>query len=247
MILVHGFTQTGASWAPLVPAVASAGFDVHTPDVPTASSLDAAATALGRDEGAGWWVGYSMGGRIALHLALQTPELVRGLVLVGATAGIDDPVDRAARREADEGQARLVERVGVDAFLDGWLAQPLFAGLGAATDGRATRRGNPPATLAAHLRNLGTGTQEPRWSQLGALSMPVLVMAGERDHKFAAVGRRLVAAVGANATLALVPGAGHACQLEQPDAFLAILLPFLEQTRSPAPAQRASPAASSTP
>jgi 2-succinyl-6-hydroxy-2,4-cyclohexadiene-1-carboxylate synthase len=183
-----------------------------------------------------------MGGRIALHLALQTPRLVDALVLVGATAGIDDPVDRATRRESDEGLAALVERVGVDAFLDRWLAQPLFAGLDPAAAGREERLANPAGVLAAHLRRLGTGTQAPLWSRLAELEMPVLVVAGERDQKFTALGRRLVAGIGSNAELALVAGAGHACHLERPEGFAAAVVPFVA-----AVGQSASPMASSTP
>jgi 2-succinyl-6-hydroxy-2,4-cyclohexadiene-1-carboxylate synthase len=243
VILVHGFTQTGASWAPVAPSLSAAGFDVHTPDVPVAPDLGAAATTLGRKCGAGTWMGYSMGGRIALHVALRSPPLVRALVLVGATAGIEDPVDRAARREHDEGQARMVERLGVGPFLDRWLAQPLFADLDPAVSGREARLTNSPATLAAHLRDLGTGTQEPLWSRLGELQMPVLVVAGQRDAKFVALGERLVEHIGGNASLELVRDAGHACHLERPDAFVATVLPFLEQARD----QSASPTASSTP
>src|SRR5690242_13665381 len=112
-VLVHGFTQTGASWNPLVPRFEAAGFTVQAPTVPTAPDLWRAADELGRRCGQGAWIGYSMGGRIALHLALSAPAVVDALVLIGATAGIDDPVDRATRRESDEGLAVLVERRGV--------------------------------------------------------------------------------------------------------------------------------------
>src|SRR5436305_1809599 len=138
-VLVHGFTQTGASWDALVPVFEAAGLTVQTPTVPTAPDLASAAAELGRRCGRGGWLGYSMGGRIALHLALQAPGLVERLVLVGATGGIDDPIDRATRREMDEGLAASIERSGVEAFLDRWLSQPLFAGLDPAAAGRESR------------------------------------------------------------------------------------------------------------
>src|SRR3954447_11376487 len=241
-VLVHGFTQTGASWDALVPRFAAAGLNVRTPAVPAAADLADAADELGRRCGRGAWVGYSMGGRIVLHLALAEPALVDAMVLIGATAGIDDPVDRATRRESDEGLAVSIEQHGVEPFLDRWLAQPLFAGLTDATAGREARLANPPALLACHLRNLGTGSQEPLWDRLPELEMPVLIVAGERDHKFAALGRRLVAGIGSNADLAFVRGAGHACHLERPDEFAATVVPFLVGV-----GQSASPMASSTP
>jgi 2-succinyl-6-hydroxy-2,4-cyclohexadiene-1-carboxylate synthase len=172
------------------------------------------------------FVGYSMGARVALHLALRHPAAVTALVLVGGTAGIDDDAERAARRAADDALASRIEAIGTDAFLDEWLAQPLFAGLPA--DGRGARS-TDAAGLAASLRRAGTGTQEPLWDRLATLAMPVLVVAGERDEKFRAIGERLVAGIGANGALALVPGAGHAAHLEQPDAFLAVLRPWLDR------------------
>jgi len=226
-----------------VPLFEATGLAVQTPTVPTGPDLPSAAAELGRRCGRGAWIGYSMGGRIALHLALQAPALVESLVLVGATAGIDDPIDRATRRETDEGLAASIERTGVEAFLDGWLAQPLFATLDPAAAGRASRSTNTSAVLASHLRCLGTGTQQPLWHRLHELAMPVLVVAGELDHKFATLGRRLVGSIGTNAELAVVPDAGHACHLERPDAFAAAVLPFLQAEE----AQSVSPIASRTP
>jgi 2-succinyl-6-hydroxy-2,4-cyclohexadiene-1-carboxylate synthase len=174
------------------------------------------------------YVGYSMGGRLCLHLALARPDLVEGLIVLGATAGIDDPGERAARREADEALAADLERGGLDAFLDRWLANPLFAGLDPASAGLDDRRRNTVRGLAQSLRRAGTGTQEPLWDRLGELTVPVLVVAGERDEKFAAHGRRMAGAIGTSATFATVPGAGHPAHLEQPAAFVAILLGWLD-------------------
>src|SRR3954447_4092268 len=163
LVLVHGFTQTGRSWDPRVPGLQQAGHEVVTPDVPAGLGLWEAADALASSSGRGTWIGYSMGGRLALHVALARPDVVEGLVLVGATAGIDDPIDRAARVESDNGQAALIERIGVDAFLERWLAQPLLASLPTDAAGLDARRANSAATLAAHLRLLGTGAQERLW------------------------------------------------------------------------------------
>ncbi|MEM8925222.1 MAG: alpha/beta fold hydrolase, partial [Actinomycetota bacterium] len=182
---------------------------VHdTADLPTAAELlaDAGGSAI--------YVGYSMGGRIALHAALQRPETVRGLVLIGATAGLDDPDDRAARREADEALAERLLTIGLEAFLDRWLAAPLFAGLSPSAQCRPARLRNRPAGLAASLRHCGTGTQEPLWDRLSAITAPVLVVAGDDDPKFLAIGERLTATL-PDATMRTAPST-HAVHLACP-------------------------------
>ena len=128
------------------------------------ADLVAGAALLGATGGRATYVGYSMGGRLCLHLAVARPDLVERLVLVSATAGIDDPIERAERRAADEALAASIERDGVDAFLARWVAQPLFAGL--ADPGLDDRRRNTVAGLASSLRLAGTGTQEPLWDRL---------------------------------------------------------------------------------
>jgi 2-succinyl-6-hydroxy-2,4-cyclohexadiene-1-carboxylate synthase len=161
-------------------------------------------------------------------------------VLVSGTAGIDDADGRAARRASDEALADRVERIGVEAFLDEWLSLPLFAGLDATTDGRAARLENTAAGLASSLRLAGTGTQVPLWDRLGSLTMPVLVVAGERDEKFVALAHRLAGAI-PGADLAIVGGAGHTVHLEQPDAFLRVVLPWLDHAESASPSDSSTP------
>ena len=222
LVLAHGFTQTARAWGrlpgllgdqrPLV-AVDLAGHG----GAPVARDLSEAAHRLGRDGGWGTYLGYSLGGRVALHLALAQPDLVAALILIGTHPGIEDDDERAARRRADDELADHLEVVGLEAFLDEWLAQPLFASLPPEADQRAERLVNDPGALAATLRNLSTGRQVPRWDLVPALDMPVLVLAGERDEKYTRLSRQAVAAIGANATFEAVPGAGHAAHLEQPE------------------------------
>lgn len=233
VVLLHGFTQTSASWSPVAASLGDA-HRVTRVDLPGHGGsaevrLDLAATAAAvADEcGRAAYVGYSMGGRVALRLALDRPDLVTHLVLVGATAGIDDADARADRRLQDEERARDLERDGTDAFLDRWLAQPLFAGLDPRPDDLTARRANPADGLAASLRLSGTGAMDPPWwdqlGRLGRAGVPATVVVGARDEKFTALGRRLVAGIGPTATLEVVPGAGHACHLEDPEAFLTVL------------------------
>jgi 2-succinyl-6-hydroxy-2,4-cyclohexadiene-1-carboxylate synthase len=175
------------------------------------------------------YVGYSMGARFVLHLALANPELVHDLVLIGGTGGIDDAKARADRKRNDEAMADRLERDGLEPFLDAWLGQPLFAGLSAEMQFREARKENTIEGLAESLRQAGTGSQDPLWDRLRRLDMPVLVVAGAADEKFSVEGRRLVESIGSNATLALIEGAGHAAHLEQPELFLSTLRGWLNR------------------
>src|SRR4051812_37634709 len=141
--------------------------------------------------------GYSMGGRVALHVALAHPERVSRLVLVAATAGIRDPGERGARKAADEALAAEIERGTIEEFAARWTAQPLFARTPpqAAAFWRTDLLRNEPRALAAALRGLGAGVMTPLWDRLGELTMPATVLAGERDARFATAGRHLAAAL----------------------------------------------------
>jgi 2-succinyl-6-hydroxy-2,4-cyclohexadiene-1-carboxylate synthase len=165
-----------------------------------------------------------MGGRLCLRLALDRPDLVRGLVLISASPGIADAGERAARRDADERLAQEVEQKGVDAFLERWLKQPLFATLSAeAADIDARRAGNTVATLTHALRALGPGTQEPLWDHLGDLEPPLLPIVGSLDRRYVDIAFEMAERVGRDVRPVLSGGAGHAVHLEQPDAIAALL------------------------
>ena len=230
-MLVHGFTQTGASWRRIAEALRADGHDVRTPDLPghagrPAQDLATTATTLAAELGPATWVGYSMGGRACLHLALAHPAAVDRLVLLGATAGLDDDAERNARRHSDELLATRLEALGVDRFIDEWLAQPMFERVPADADGSAERRSNTVEGLAGALRLAGTGAQAPLWDrlpELGVVGIRTLVLAGELDGKFKVLARRLADAIGPTATVEWVPGAGHAAHLERPDEFVTIL------------------------
>lgn len=234
LVLVHGFTQTSRCWGSVATDLA-ADYEVVRVDLPghgqsgPAAGLWDSAALLGDAGGPGIYVGYSMGGRLCLHLALAQPALVQALVLIGATAGIDDPGERARRVARDEERASSLEALGLEAFLHAWLAQPLFAGLPPEATCLDARRENTVTGLAASLRLAGTGVQEPLWTRLGAVAVPVLVVAGAGDGRFVDLGRRLVSSIGTNAELALVAGAGHAAHLEAPAAFLATLRGWLRR------------------
>lgn len=234
-MLVHGFTQTGASWRRIAEALRDDGYDVRTPDLPghggtppadLATAADRLVEACDAGNRPATWVGYSMGGRACLHLALAHPAAVDRLVLLGATAGLDDDTERNARRHSDELLATRLEALGVDRFMDEWLAQPMFERVPADADGTAERRMNTVEGLAGALRLAGTGAQAPLWErlpELGIVGIRTVVLAGELDGKFKVLARRLADAIGPTATVEWVPGAGHAAHLERPDEFVTIL------------------------
>jgi len=223
LILAHGFTQNGRCWGRFGELLADGSETVfvdgpgHGRSFHDDADLETAATLLTEAGGAGIYVGYSMGGRVALHAGLAFPDLVRGLVLIGATAGMDDEGERAARRRADGELAASLLAAGLDAFLDRWLTSPLFAGLDDEQAARAHRLENRPEGLAASLRNCGTGSQAPLWDRLAELTMPVLIIVGDEDQKFTAIGNRMASAMtGTSAELVSLPGT-HAVHLEQPE------------------------------
>jgi 2-succinyl-6-hydroxy-2,4-cyclohexadiene-1-carboxylate synthase len=179
------------------------------------------------------WLGYSLGGRLALRVALDRPDLVDSLALLGATPGIEDADARAARVEIDERLAAGLERKGVEQFIDGWLAQSLFSRLSRSDAGVEERRIGTVEGLASALRLLGTGTQEPVWDRLGEIKVPVLLMAGEHDSKFSALAFRMATGIGDNTGISFVPGAGHAAHLERPQSVALILNRFLATLPAP--------------
>jgi 2-succinyl-6-hydroxy-2,4-cyclohexadiene-1-carboxylate synthase len=235
VVLAHGFTQTHRSWERLTalmierrPELVSVAVDLpgHGDASDLRGDLWGAADHLVDRGNAGTYVGYSMGGRVALHAALAHPAAVRRLVLIGATAGIDSDDERAERRRTDEQLADEIERRGVDVFIDAWLRNPLFAGLDDETAMRSDRLRNTAAGLAASLRTTGTGTQTPLWDRLGEVRCPTLVLVGELDPKFTELGRRLTASI-PDATMVVIAEAGHSVHLEQPERTADAICAFL--------------------
>ncbi len=246
LVLLHGFTGTGEFWLPVANAFpcrhcifpdlpGHGGTDAPSP--PEAWRLERAADALMAlldelcvDRVA--LAGYSMGGRLALSIAVRHPERVAALALIGTTPGIADESERATRAAADLALADAIERDGIESFSRQWEAGELFATQSTLAPAlresmRGQRLGQDPARLAAALRAFGTGLQLRAHGRLAELSMPVLVMAGEHDAKFAAIARDLAARI-PGAILRIVPDCGHAVPLERAQAFVAELKAFLK-------------------
>lgn len=223
-VLLHGFTGSARSFAHL-------GLDALTPDLPGHGRAPAATSwedALDRlepllDPGPVVLGGYSMGARLALALALRRPAQVARLVLASGTAGIEDARERAARRGSDEELARFVEQHGVRAFVERWEQNPILALQPLQMEQlRVERLQHEASGLASALRHLGAGAQPSYWSALEPLhTVPVTLLAGERDEKFAALARRLHALL-PRSDLRLLP-CGHLIHIEQPEAFTGAL------------------------
>jgi 2-succinyl-6-hydroxy-2,4-cyclohexadiene-1-carboxylate synthase len=243
-VLLHGFTGSASAWdSRLVDGLAGVGLPPVLVDLPghgaDAGAVDPAAftleAALARIDAAGDGptdlIGYSMGGRLALHFAVAHPERVRRLVLESASPGLENEAERAARRAADEALAADIEREGIEWFVEHWESRPLFATrqrIDPSTLARVRhlRLRNDPGSLAAALRGLGTGALPSRWDDLERLGPPTLLLAGELDTKFVTVARRMAEAM-PNARLAVIPGVGHSVHLEAPAAWLDAVVGFL--------------------
>jgi 2-succinyl-6-hydroxy-2,4-cyclohexadiene-1-carboxylate synthase len=238
--LLHGFTQSGRSWLETISHMPT-GWMWIVPDLrghgDTVTRPEAGCTmdACTRDLEMLWdhlgvtrthLAGYSMGGRLALHVAARRPERILSLLTVGAHAGLEDEA-RAGRRLGDDALAHRIEDDGLEAFVDYWSALPLFAGMerrGPAfvAQARAERMTNHVAGLACSLRGMGAGNMEPLWDDLAHVTFPCTFVAGQLDHGYVSSARRLAATV-QNGRLEIVPRAGHTVHQERPEAFARIL------------------------
>jgi 2-succinyl-6-hydroxy-2,4-cyclohexadiene-1-carboxylate synthase len=225
---LHGFTQTARLWGAFGDELARtrtligldlpghAGSDAVRADLPETATLvrDAVVSMIGTEPCD--LLGYSLGARVALHVATGTDLALARLVLIGATGGMEDAQARARRRTADDDTAAALEASGdAAAFIARWVSGPLFARLADAAQ-TAERERNTAVGLASSLRLAGTGTQEPLWDLVTTLSPPLLALAGADDMRFGAHALRL-ARLAPNGVAALIPGAGHAAHLAQPD------------------------------
>lgn len=253
LVLLHGYSGSGRSMDGLARAFRH-DFDTIAPDLPghgrsahraaahgydfDACVDDLAATLAATGHDSAHWLGYSMGARLALACAVRHPSRVRSLVLLAGRAGIADPVERAARRRADEALAARIEQRGVAPFVDEWLAQPLFAtlkrlGPDVMARERAARLANDAHGLASSLRALGPAAQPPLFDALPRVNLPVLLLAGALDLRFVAAAHELASRL-PRAEVCVIADAGHAAHLEQPEAFECAVREFLRRAARPA-------------
>jgi len=246
LLLVHGFTGSVEAWGEEAVRGLSQAFQVVAVDLlghggsdastdpqryrveeilaDLAQVLDSMAIEKAR------WLGYSMGGRVALAGAVLQPDRVSALVLESASPGLAGENERRARRRADEALAEGILRGGMEAFVDHWMGLPLFATQGKLPPrvqeaNRDRRLRNNPEALAACLRGLGTGAQPSFWEDLPDIRVPALLLAGEEDQKFSQIAGKMADRIPL-AELRLIPKSGHSIHLENPFAWLAAVRTF---------------------
>lgn len=224
---LHGFTQTKESWLPVIDSC-HLSIEATLLDCPGHGESSAEGRTLpqsGNDVAdsmsSGVLVGYSMGARIALHTALQSPENVQALVLVSGTAGLRTESERDERRASDEALAHHIEEIGVEQFIPEWLANHMFQGLPTNLADVPRRCTNSSHGLADSLRFAGTGTQASLWDQLQLLTMPVLIISGDKDEKFTDIARQMTTAI-SHAEHHVMKNVGHTCHLEDVLQFVAV-------------------------
>ena len=242
--VLHGFTQAGRSWREVISKM-PAGWKWIVPDLrghgetQTRQGSPCSMDACMEDLLALWddlgverthLAGYSMGGRLALHVAARRPDRVLSLLTIGAHAGLEEAA-REGRRRGHEGLAERIEKEGIEAFVAYWAALSLFTGLerrgpSYVAELRAERLQNHVTGLACSLRGMGAGAMEPVWNELGQVTFPCTFVAGQQDHGYVASARRLAATV-RNGKFEIVPRAGHAVHQERPDAFARLLASHL--------------------
>lgn len=239
LLLLHGFTGSLHSWDHIRPAL------VEFATVIAVDLLGHGQTASPPDPGRytlGWaandlltlldtlsidrvdLLGYSMGGRVALHFAVREPHRVRRLILESASPGIEDDQEREARAQADNALAQRIIDRGVPAFVDEWERVPLLQLAPHVSDKqrgaqRRQRLENDAVGLANSLRGMGAGQQAPLWARLSELTMPVQLIVGADDARYTDVARRIQSTL-PRASLVIVEGAGHAVHIDQPDDFV---------------------------
>ena len=259
VVMLHGFSGSSEDWTGTAAALTEAGFAGVGIDLPghgrtgipaephrftmaeTARDLATLITTLGIAHA--HWMGYSMGGRVALYLGVTEPARVASLILESTSAGIAEESARTERRIRDEAFAAEIAARGVPWFVDTWEALPIFGsqrGLSkeAHSEQRARRLRNNAAGLAGSLRGLGQGAQEFLGPRLGSVRCPTLLLAGALDPKYAALMQRMAAAI-PDAEAIIVPDAGHNIHLEQPEAFRRAVLDRLDRLVA-APDRKAS-------
>lgn len=233
VVLLHGFTQTGRCW-PVVADALAESMEVVLVDLPghgrsvgVPTDPISAATFLAEAIGAADWIGYSLGARYLLNLALASSEVVQRMILISATAGIEDEASRNARHVEDEQRVAHLRSVGLEHFVREWLKMEMFSDVPDDMNCLAERLTNTVEGLASSLVDAGQGTFEPIWDRLSHVTCPALVVAGRDDPAYCGAAARIVEAMGPRATLELVPGAGHAVHLSQPTVVIDLIRSFL--------------------
>lgn len=239
-VLLHGFTGSARDFDPLREALGLDGSAVRAPDWPghgersglrrpddytLEAHLRLVDEAVGSPSEPVTLLGYSLGGRLLQHwISARRPTLPAGsrIVLVSTSPGLASPEERRQRVLGDAAVARLLREEGIARFLHYWHSQTMFQPLLRLPAARLSpilrRRGAcDPEGLALSLEGVGAGALADTTRALEALGHPALVAAGELDPRYVEHGRAMLTRL-SDGRLDIIPGAGHALHLEQPDA-----------------------------
>lgn len=229
LVALHGFTGFGGSWAPV--ASFSPEYNWITPDLPGHGScrlpvtLEAALNLIDNSVGKAkpLLMGYSMGGRLAIHYAVEHADRIKGLVLIGAHPGLEDADTQAQRLEYDNSLSKSILEGGLKAFWRKWAQHPLLASQKSMpkpikallTKGR---KQHTAEGLASALLAYSQGLLRPLWGDLHKVTCPILLVAGANDPQAIQNAQRMQLLCH-QATVAIIPEAGHAAHWENMPVF----------------------------
>ncbi|MED5051260.1 2-succinyl-6-hydroxy-2,4-cyclohexadiene-1-carboxylate synthase [Anoxybacillus rupiensis] len=247
LLLLHGFTGSTETWYPLIPywknwqlvMVDIIGHGLtECPDELDRYHIESVAADLHEllqqlEIHRAHVLGYSMGGRLALTFAIRYPHRVETLLLESSSPGLKTEEERQLRIQNDEALAMEIEQYGVQAFIDKWEQQPLFATQRQLPETarrriRTERLRHQAKGLANSLRGMGTGKQPSWWEHLSQIKTPTLLLCGELDQKFCQIASKMVELL-PNSYMSKISDAGHAIHVEQPEIFAKIINEFIEK------------------
>lgn len=239
LVFLHGMTLNGRDWEPVVQALAN-GLTLVTvdllghgrsqvPESPEHYGIEAVVEQVRvmiKELGLGCarWVGYSMGGRILLQLAVRHPDLIESMILESTTPGIESEERRKKRRRKDNKLAKYLESRGLEAFVDRWMSAPMFESQQSVSAkrrerARQLRLQNDPEGLKNCLRELGRGKVPHVWNDLDQLTMPVKLITGDLDDKHRKIHERMHGKL-PNSSVTVIDGVGHNVHFEDPETFV---------------------------
>lgn len=229
-LALHGFTGEGADFSALSSSISGKW---HCPDLPGHGSRKHAHpdefslpslenTLLGSNRKTATGLGYSMGGRLLLNLAVRNPHFFARLILISCSPGLTSAEERRQRRISDEKWIHTLENTSLNKFLAAWWEQPIMRGMKNLPQHErdeifARRRNNSPDGLVRSLQNHGTGVLPSLWEQLPEIQIPTLIIVGAEDQKFREIGASMAEKL-PRSNFCIIPNSGHAPHIENPGA-----------------------------
>lgn len=238
---IHGFTGSPDSWRVLDAPAPTQALTVlgHGPGAKAlgtetfADEVDRLASQL--PPHCEHLLGYSLGARLSLAMAIGEPERYGALTLIGVNPGLLDEAGREATIQADRSWIEILHTQGIEAFVDAWQALPLWESQQALPASRQEqqrdlRLRHDASQLALALQALGTGVMPPMWQELSRLPMPVTLVVGALDQKYLDIAEAMLTRL-PRGRLIVIEEAGHNPLLERPAALRKLLADALPHKR----------------